>query len=141
MTFSNKTYDALKWVAAVLLPAVGALYFALSDLWNLPKALEVVGTVAALDTFLGVLLGVTSVGYKKLNDPHAGYLRQTGVDPHTGVPDLALTLTKLPSELLEKKTITLHVDALPGGFSAPSVEQAAAAPVPQPPAQENPPVV
>ena len=128
MTLSNKTYDTLKWVAQILLPALGALYFALSDLWNLPKVTEVVGTIVAVDTFLGVLLGITAAGYKKLNDPHAGFLQQTGVDPHTGMPDLGLTLTKTPSELLGKKTITLHVDN-PHPIAAPSVEEAAAAPV------------
>lgn len=130
MTLSNKTYDTLKWIAQILLPALGALYFALSDLWSLPKVAEVVGTIAAVDAFLGVLLGVTATGYKKTNDPNAGFLQQTGVDPHTGMPDLALTLTKTPSELLGKKTITLHVDN-PVQYAQPSIEQAAAAPVPE----------
>lgn len=130
MTLNNKTYDALKWVAQILLPALGALYFLLADLWNLPKVTEVVGTIAAVDTFLGVLLGITAAGYKKTNEANAGFLQQVGVDPHTGIPDLGLTLTKLPSELLEKKTITLHVDN-PRPFDTPSVEESAAAPVPQ----------
>lgn len=135
MTLSNKTYDTLKWIAQILLPALGALYFALSDLWNLPKVTEVVGTIAAVDTFLGVLLGITAAGYKKTNDPHAGFLQQTGVDPHTGMPDLGLTLTKTPTELLGKKTITLHVDN-PHPMAVPSVEQAAAAPVAPEPGDE-----
>ena len=129
MTLSNKAYDSLKWVAQILLPALGALYFLLADLWNLPKVTEVVGTIAAVDTFLGVLLGITAVGYKKQNEPNAGFLQQTGVDPHTGMADLALTLTKMPNELLGKKTITLHVDS-PGVVTMPSVAQSAAADVP-----------
>lgn len=128
MTLNNKSYDALKWVAQILLPALGALYFLLADLWGLPKVKEVVGTIAAVDTFLGVLLGITAAGYKKANEPNAGFIQQVGVDPHTGIPDLGLTLTQLPEELLNKETITLHVkDASP--FVAPSVAQSAAAPV------------
>lgn len=62
---NNKTYDTLKWVALVFLPALGGFYFGLSDLWNLPKALEVVGTISLIDTFLGLLLGVNSRTYRR----------------------------------------------------------------------------
>jgi hypothetical protein len=68
MKLSNKTYDILKWIAQILLPAVGTLYFALSKIWGLPFATEVVGTIAAVDTFLGALLGISSINYKKLED-------------------------------------------------------------------------
>lgn len=68
MRLSNKTYDILKWIAQILLPAVGTLYFALSKIWGLPFATEVVGTITAVDTFLGALLGISSSNYKKLND-------------------------------------------------------------------------
>ncbi len=68
MKLSNKTYDILKWIAQILLPAVGTLYFALSKIWGLPFATEVVGTIAAVDTFLGALLGISSANYKKLED-------------------------------------------------------------------------
>jgi hypothetical protein len=68
MKLSNKTYDILKWIAQILLPAVGTLYFALSKIWGLPFATEVVGTITAVDTFLGALLGISSSNYKKLND-------------------------------------------------------------------------
>ena len=66
MKLSNKTYDILKWIALHLLPAAGALYFALSKIWGLPYATEIVGTIAAVDTFIGALLGLSSAQYKKL---------------------------------------------------------------------------
>ena len=62
---SNGTYDVLKWIAQILLPALGTLYFALSKLWGFPFATEVVGTIAALDTFLGAVLGISSINYNK----------------------------------------------------------------------------
>mgnify|MGYP003560483732 CR=1 FL=1 len=62
---SNKTYDILKWVAQYGLPAVGTLYFALAGIWNLPYGEEVVGTITAVDTFLGVMLGISNAQYKK----------------------------------------------------------------------------
>ena len=65
MIFSNKTYDILKWIAMYLIPAAGTLYFALANIWNLPYGEGVVGTLAAVDTFLGVLLGISTNQYNK----------------------------------------------------------------------------
>ena len=62
---SNKLYDALKWTAQVFLPALGTLYFALAATWGLPCSEQVVGTITAADTFLGVLLGISSARYTK----------------------------------------------------------------------------
>lgn len=62
---SNKIYDALKWVAMYLLPALGTLYFALAGIWGWPYGEQIVGTITAIDTFLGVLLGISSAQYNK----------------------------------------------------------------------------
>ena len=67
MAMSNKTYDILKWVAQYFLPAVGTLYLGLSKIWGFPNGEEVMGTVAAIDTFLGVMLGISSASYNKQN--------------------------------------------------------------------------
>lgn len=63
--FSNKMYDVLKWITQYLLPALGTLYFALAGIWGLPYGEQVVGTITAVDTFLGVLLGISSAQYNK----------------------------------------------------------------------------
>ena len=65
MKISNKTYDILKWVAQFLLPASGTLYFALAGIWGFPYGEEVVGTITAVDAFLGVLLGISTAQYNK----------------------------------------------------------------------------
>ncbi len=65
MKLKNKTYDVLKWIALYLLPALGTLYFALSGIWGLPYGEQIVGTITAADTFLGVLLGISSATYNK----------------------------------------------------------------------------
>ena len=64
---SNKTYDMLKWVAQYLLPALATLYFAVAKIWGLPYGEEIVGTITAIDTFLGVLLGISTANYNKQN--------------------------------------------------------------------------
>ena len=65
MKLSNKVYDVLKWIAMYLLPALGTLYFALAGIWNFPYGEQVVGTITAVDTFLGVLLGISTARYQK----------------------------------------------------------------------------
>lgn len=62
---SNKLYDILKYFAQIVLPALATLYFALASIWGLPFGEEVVGTITALDTFLGALLMISSENYKK----------------------------------------------------------------------------
>lgn len=65
MKLSNKTYDILKWIALYFLPAAGTLYFAIANIWGLPYGEEVVGTITAADTFLGVILGISTSQYNK----------------------------------------------------------------------------
>lgn len=63
--FSPKTYDLLKFIAQIILPALSTLYFSLTEIWNLPYGLQVVGTITAIDLFLGVILGFSSRQYYK----------------------------------------------------------------------------
>lgn len=65
---SNKVYDVLKWIAMYLLPAFGTLYFALASIWGLPYGEQIVGTITAIDTFLGVILGISTAQYNKRAD-------------------------------------------------------------------------
>lgn len=60
---NSKTYDILKAIAMIWLPAIGTLYFALAQIWGLPYAEEIVGTLTAIDTFLGAILGISSMNY------------------------------------------------------------------------------
>lgn len=61
---TDKLYDTLKWIVCYLLPGLQVLYFALSKLWPLPYAAEVVGTIAAVQAFLAGLLGISTANYK-----------------------------------------------------------------------------
>jgi hypothetical protein len=64
MKFQNKTYDILKWIALVVLPALATLYGALAPTWGWPYAEQIVYTITAIDTFLGALLGISNLQYK-----------------------------------------------------------------------------
>lgn len=65
MRLSNETYDILKKIAQIWLPALGTLYFALAQIWSLPLAEEVVGTITAIDAFLGAILGISTANYNR----------------------------------------------------------------------------
>lgn len=65
MRLSNKVYDILKWIAMYLLPALGTLYFALAGIWGFPYGEQIVGTITAINTFLGVILGISTAQYNK----------------------------------------------------------------------------
>lgn len=61
----SKTYDVLKYIAQIVLPALGTFYFAIAGIWGLPYGEQIVGTIAAVDTFLGALLKLSSDKYYK----------------------------------------------------------------------------
>ena len=65
MLLNNKVYNVLKWIAQYVLPGLGALYFALASIWGLPYGEQIVGTITAIDVFLGVILGISSNTYNK----------------------------------------------------------------------------
>ena len=62
---SNKVYDVLKAITMVVIPAISTMYFALCGIWGLPYGEQVVGTLAAIGTFLGSLLTLSSSKWKR----------------------------------------------------------------------------
>lgn len=67
MKLNNKVYDILKWIAMIVLPALGTLYFTLAGIWGLPYGEQVVGTITALVTALGTILKISTAKYNKSN--------------------------------------------------------------------------
>lgn len=65
MKLSNKAYDVMKYIAQIVLPALATLYFALAKIWNFPFGEEIVGTISAVDIFLGALLQISTNQYNK----------------------------------------------------------------------------
>lgn len=104
---NDKQYNILKWIAQILLPALGALYFALGGIWGLPNVEQVVGTIAAVDAFLGVLLGISTSQYEK-NEKYDGDLLITD-RPDEDASLFSLELTKDPADIAQKKDMVLRV--------------------------------
>lgn len=63
---SDSVYDKLKFLAMIVLPAIATLYFTLAGIWGFPYGEQIVGTITAIDTFLGVILGISSAQYNKV---------------------------------------------------------------------------
>lgn len=104
---SNEVYDALKFLALVVLPGLGTLYFALSQIWGFPNGAEVVGTIVAVDGFLGLVLGIST---SKYNNSDAAYDGQMDVLTHENGKTFSLQLNSDPEDLESKKSITFKVN-------------------------------
>ncbi len=77
---SNRNYDLVKYTATLILPAIGALYFALAQIWGFPRADDVVGTIAALNVFAGVVLAVAARVYNLSGAKYDGTFRVEETD-------------------------------------------------------------
>lgn len=60
---SNKTYDTIKHITQIALPATGVFYVSLAHIWGLPYGEEIGATVTAAVTMLSAFLGVSSAVY------------------------------------------------------------------------------
>lgn len=83
MYLNKRVYDVLKFIAMILLPAAGTAYFGLAEIWHLPYADEVVGTVVVVDTFMGVVLGISTRQYNKAANVIDGDLVVSEADGET----------------------------------------------------------
>lgn len=103
----DSAYNRLKQSTTVIVPAVGALYFALAQIWHLPKAEEVVGSLAALNTFLGVLLGISTRTYNRSDTKYAGIIEVTDTPD---AKQLEFILNEATPPLEKQAEVTFRVD-------------------------------
>ena len=103
---SNGAYDTLKWIAQILLPALGTMYYGLSLIWPMPKPEEVVATVVVVDTFLGALLGLSNAAYKGSDNAYDGEIRiSEGEESDT----YSLIMNDYPENLPKKNEATFKI--------------------------------
>jgi len=105
---NNKLYNHMKLLAQIILPALGTLYFTIAGIWGLPNAEEVVGSIVALDAFLGVLLSLSTAAYNDSDDKFDGTLE---VEKNgDGEKLFTLHLGDDPEALENKKEIVFKVN-------------------------------
>lgn len=107
-SFGNKTYDVLKYIALVVLPAIGALYFGLAGIWDLPKVNEVLGTIAVLDTVLGLILKKSNDVYMQSDARFDGKIEVE--EREDGGKTASMVVEGDPEQALEKQELTFKVD-------------------------------
>ncbi len=73
MTFSNKTYDILKFIALKVLPGLATLWLTLGEIWNFPYTAQIGATITAVDAFLGLLIGISTKNYYAQQVPGDGH--------------------------------------------------------------------
>ncbi|WMI34405.1 holin [Streptomyces phage SheRa] len=103
----DSAYMKLKHSTTVVLPALSALYFALAQIWHLPKAEEVVGSLAALNTFLGVVLGISTRSYNRSDVKYAGIIE---VEETPDAKQLNFILNEAARPLEKQPEVTFRVD-------------------------------
>lgn len=104
--FTNKLYDQLKFLALVLLPALGSLYFALAAIWGFPNAEKVIGSITAIDTFLGIVLHLSNAQYYKNDANFDGTLHVTDEEP----PQVLAEFKTAPADLPGKHSVEMNIN-------------------------------
>jgi hypothetical protein len=105
---SSQAYDIIKWLAQIGLPALGSLYFALAQIWGLPNAEKVVGTIVVVDTFLGALLSLSSRSYNASEAKFDGSIDV--VADGDGGKSFSLNLNGDPYLLDSQKQVTFKIN-------------------------------
>lgn len=116
LILGTRTYDILKWIAQIFLPALGTLYYTLAGIWGLPNAEQIVGTIMAVDLFLGLLLGLSSHQYNK-NDVWAD--GELTVETEDGVPyrmEANLKNVENPMQLANQDRVSFKVNTRDTGM-------------------------
>jgi len=105
---NNKVYNFLKWFATIFLPAVGVLYYALAEAWDIQRTFPVNATINSIVVFIGVIIGISTRKYNKQNGPETvdGDLVVTQVD---GEKYLALGVNESIESMQSKQTVRLNV--------------------------------
>ena len=97
---NDKTYDILKRVALIIIPALATFVNAAGMVWGLPYTNEITATITAFGVFLGATLGVSSANYEP--ETHGNLVV-------TGDNDVYADFAHEPEKLKDGDTIVLKV--------------------------------
>jgi Putative phage holin Dp-1 len=104
---SDRNYAIVKWAVVIVLPAIGTLYFAIASIWGLPSAEQVMGTILALQAFLGVILGISSKSYNASEARYSGDMTMS--KGPNGSLNYALELNGHPEDLQHMDEVIFKV--------------------------------
>jgi hypothetical protein len=98
--FSHAWYDRLKFFAQIILPALGTLVFVVGGIWGWDATTKTVGTITAVDLFLGAILQISSNNYYKSGANFDGDVNVTK-DPETGENAVAFAFENDPRDVVD----------------------------------------
>ena len=104
---TDKWYNVGKDATTIYIPAFAVLYSALAAIWGWPYSVEVVGTSAAVVTFLGVVLKISSNRYNNQPVEYNGELKVNMTDPM--VDNYRLELDSDWEELAKRDEVRIKV--------------------------------
>lgn len=110
--FSNKVYDLLNVIAIFWIPAISTFYFTMSSTWGLPNTEKVVGSMAALATFLGTIVRMSRKSYNKNDANYDGVINVTMPTPNT--TSYSLEINGDPDEIKNLKNMNFKVNPYSG---------------------------
>lgn len=113
---TGKLYDVLKWVALIVVPAFATFVLACSLALGWDDGNVVATIITAFGAFLGSILQVSSEKFKsylKTDEAFDGYVQPNDVDPDTGIPSMAFTVSRHPVDFLNRDEVRLKVGAPP----------------------------
>jgi hypothetical protein len=111
---NNEMYDRLKFIAQIVLPGLATLYFALAGIWGFPYGEQIVGTIAAIDAFLGAILQISSDNYYREGKDFAGTLV---VDTQAETGDFDFNVDNI-ADLASQKQVKVKVESYEGKHEA-----------------------
>jgi len=106
----NKLYDSLRFLAQILLPALGTLYAALAAIYNWGHVEEVGGTVLAVDTFLGVLVSYLKLKYDASDEKFDGQINVEETPDGQKVVGMQLHNFEDPNDVVNADTLLFKVN-------------------------------
>lgn len=104
---SDKQYNFFKFLTVVLFPAIGTLYFALATMWGLPSPEQVLGTILAVETFIGAVVGISTKQYESSGAKYSGDIN---IAKNDGVEVYSLELNHTPEKLKEKDEAVFKIN-------------------------------
>lgn len=108
LMLTDSFYSFGKKLVQVYIPAVSTLYFTLGNIWRFPAIENVVGSFAAIATFLGVCLGLSSKQYDASEAAFDGKL-VVGISPESGRKLYSLEVEGDPEDIEQKSSVSFKV--------------------------------
>lgn len=106
---SGPLYEKMKWFVLIVMPALTTLFWTLSGIFGWPHTDEIMGAAAAVTTFLGVVLGISTNTYKKSDTRYFGEIHVTGTDEGATISHQVFNEDPTGMTIADKKEVTFKV--------------------------------